>query len=74
MPPRLDRSSVRRTTVGVLGGQFHAAQIVPRMHVCSDSPCVCVCVGVLHGAVVLITKLCEQNSEALERFRKVHKC
>lgn len=28
-------------------------------------------VGVLHGAVVLITELCGQNPEALERFRKV---
>uniref|UniRef100_A0A8D3DQV0 AP-1 complex subunit gamma n=1 Tax=Scophthalmus maximus TaxID=52904 RepID=A0A8D3DQV0_SCOMX len=26
--------------------------------------------GVLHGAVVLITQLCERNPEALERFRK----
>ncbi|XP_030016128.1 AP-1 complex subunit gamma-like 2 [Sphaeramia orbicularis] len=26
--------------------------------------------GVLHGAVVLITELCERNPEALERFRK----
>ncbi|XP_047445308.1 AP-1 complex subunit gamma-like 2 [Mugil cephalus] len=26
--------------------------------------------GVLHGAVVLITQLCEQNPETLERFRK----
>uniref|UniRef100_A0A8C4HN74 AP-1 complex subunit gamma n=1 Tax=Dicentrarchus labrax TaxID=13489 RepID=A0A8C4HN74_DICLA len=27
--------------------------------------------GVLHGAVVLITELCERNQETLERFRKV---
>uniref|UniRef100_A0AAX7V0B5 GAE domain-containing protein n=1 Tax=Astatotilapia calliptera TaxID=8154 RepID=A0AAX7V0B5_ASTCA len=26
--------------------------------------------GVVHGAVVLITELCERNSETLERFRK----
>lgn len=29
--------------------------------------------GVLHGAVVLITELCGQNPEALERFRKVRR-
>lgn len=29
------------------------------------------CTGVLHGAVVLITELCERSSETLERFRKV---
>lgn len=27
--------------------------------------------GVLHGAVVLITQLCERNPETLKRFRKV---
>ncbi|XP_071347377.1 AP-1 complex subunit gamma-like 2 [Trachinotus anak] len=27
--------------------------------------------GVLHGAVVLITELCERNPETLERFRKI---
>ena len=30
-------------------------------------------VGVLHGAVVLITQLCGQNPEALQRFRKVRR-
>ncbi|XP_062284567.1 AP-1 complex subunit gamma-like 2 isoform X1 [Scomber scombrus] len=30
----------------------------------------CLSLGVLHGAVVLITELCERNPETLERFRK----
>lgn len=30
-----------------------------------------VCTGVLHGAVVLITELCERNPDTLDQFRKV---
>ncbi len=33
--------------------------------------CLTVSTGVLHGAVVLITELCERNSDTLDRFRKV---
>lgn len=35
--------------------------------------CLILGVGVLHGAVVLITELCGQNPEALGRFRKVRR-
>lgn len=35
--------------------------------------CLILGVGVLHGAVVLITELCGQNPEALKRFRKVRR-
>ncbi|XP_062337288.1 AP-1 complex subunit gamma-like 2 isoform X1 [Osmerus eperlanus] len=38
---------------------------------CCPALMVVSCVGVLHGAVILITELCERNPETLEQFRKV---
>lgn len=35
--------------------------------------CLVLFTGVLHGAVVLITELCERNPDTLGQFRKVSK-
>lgn len=39
--------------------------------ICIFNNCLTVSTGVLHGAVVLITELCERNPDTLDRFRKV---
>lgn len=73
LPKPLARCSLRRTTVSILlwctqwtrhavNTIFSLFLIVFGFHLSS---------GVVHGAVVLITELCERNSETLERFRKV---
>lgn len=73
LPKPLARCSLRRTTVNILlwctqwtrhavNTIFSLFLIVFGFHLSS---------GVVHGAVVLITELCERNSETLERFRKV---
>ncbi|KAI4902642.1 hypothetical protein NFI96_027654 [Prochilodus magdalenae] len=39
--------------------------------VCHLCKCCCLSAGVLHGAVVLITELCERNPDNLPQFRKI---